>query len=508
MWKQYTFLLLLLGFRLIAVAQVDSLPIEKVYIHFDRPSYSFGDTCRYKAYVIAAPELSLSTVSGVLYVDWLDQDFNVIEQQRLKVTAGVAEGNFAFNHTPSGIYVARAYTRWMRNFDPAFFFKQAFDVAEDSSSHPSTSVSKNNAIHVSFHPEGGRSVQNIPTKLALRTANEFGEGIDVEADVVDESGQIISRLQTTNGGMVAIPYVPGNKKYWLKLPSGDRVAFPAADPEGVVMNINNADTDKLFISFSRSDDFERKDFTLIGFHEGRRCFTSDVILKKNLKQIVVSKRDLPSGIIQLSLFDEKGSLHCERFIFIDNTKKHHIQVAKRIQNDSISLDLKTLGPESNALPISLSASLQYDNPGLTGNTLNTLNTIFPYLLLIADCKTSIILSAERLNVESKQNNADIDLMMLAHDWRRTDWDSKTNKQSKPFKYRPEKGIAIQGTAKDAGSKKPISEGAITLVVDDRYYKGIYTGKTDSIGNFRIEDIDFGDSTVLVWQVQDNQGRTR
>jgi hypothetical protein len=134
--KYHFYLLFLFWNSLIAVGQVDSnyqkmrsfvdninsfnrlLPQEKVYLHFDNTSYFIGETIWFKAYVVN-PEHNLPTgVSGVLYVDLLNQQGCVLQSRKLKIENGQCHGDFRLTDSLfSGFYEIRAYTRYMINFD-------------------------------------------------------------------------------------------------------------------------------------------------------------------------------------------------------------------------------------------------------------------------------------------------------------------------------------------------------------------------------------------------------
>jgi hypothetical protein len=480
-----------------------AFPVEKVYLHFDRSHYQFGDSCWFKAYVVTGPGHQPSNVSGVLYVDWLDRHFNLIEQQKLHVTNGQAEGNFTFSrHVSSGIYIARAYTRWMRNQDAAFFFKRLFNVSEDSPSVSAQPMNMpKNATHVDFFPEGGSLVEGVETRMAVRVSNENGEGADIAGDIIDERGTTINRLETTYGGMAVFPYVPGKGKYSLRLSSGKTFALPAARKTGVVMNVNNSGSENIFVAINATVNNVNRAFTLIGVTANEICYRSNLMLNSTHGEFMISKAALPSGVIQLTLLDNSGSRVCERMIFINNINSNYIELQQNIRGDSLFLDIQQdyAGTHPAFLAMSVAVGFDSSHPKTNRN-----NNIFAYLLLMSESKIPIEIPAEIIGSPSARNTFIVDLVMLTHDFRKTDLTHTVGNSS----FRAEAGLTLRGRAKLANSKKTVGEGVITLVIDDRDYKGIYTAEIDTQGNFRIQDIDYGDSTLLVWQYQDKKGKIR
>ena len=106
---------------------INHYPSEKIYIQFDKPEYTLGDTIWFKAYVFNAASHLLSSRSGLLHVDIATDSNRVVKQYLFAVTSGLSPGNLVLNGKDykSGNYVIRAYTQWMRNFSgDGYFYKQ------------------------------------------------------------------------------------------------------------------------------------------------------------------------------------------------------------------------------------------------------------------------------------------------------------------------------------------------------------------------------------------------
>ncbi|SDD91228.1 hypothetical protein SAMN05216464_10321 [Mucilaginibacter pineti] len=160
----------MLSFSLGAVAQQDSIPIstiiektlkfgatypmEKVYLHTDKPYYAVGDTIWYKAY-LTIEKHQLSGLSGIVYVDLINAQDSVVESQRLPVKNGSANGNITLtgDNYKQGSYRLRAYTNWMRNFDPDYFYDHTINIGNALDNRVNTfitykSTSKKNTVKV------------------------------------------------------------------------------------------------------------------------------------------------------------------------------------------------------------------------------------------------------------------------------------------------------------------------------------------------------------------------
>ena len=104
-------------------------PQEKVYLHLDKPYYAIGDNIWFKAYVTNATTSKLTDISSAVYVELINENDSVKKQIKLPLTAGLGWGDFKLPDTlQEGNYRIRAYTQWMRNAGPDFFFDKTIKI--------------------------------------------------------------------------------------------------------------------------------------------------------------------------------------------------------------------------------------------------------------------------------------------------------------------------------------------------------------------------------------------
>lgn len=109
------------------------MPAEKLYVQFDKPYYSTGDTIWLKAYLFDAAFLSASK-SGLVYLELANDTNKVLMRRMLPVVAGIGDGNMVLDTVdiPEGSYTMKAYTNLMRNFGEDLVFKKSFYVSRSS----------------------------------------------------------------------------------------------------------------------------------------------------------------------------------------------------------------------------------------------------------------------------------------------------------------------------------------------------------------------------------------
>ncbi len=107
------------------------MPIEKVYLQFDKPYYSLGDVMHLRAYLLDADFLTLSVRSGLLYVELDNTDNKSVKRIMVPLATGIGWADIALNERdfPEGSYTLRAYTNWNRNFGEDYIFKKSFYIS-------------------------------------------------------------------------------------------------------------------------------------------------------------------------------------------------------------------------------------------------------------------------------------------------------------------------------------------------------------------------------------------
>ncbi|MGF1922959.1 MAG: carboxypeptidase regulatory-like domain-containing protein, partial [Bacteroidia bacterium] len=123
----------------------DEQPIEKVYLHFDKPYYAVADTMWFKAYVTIEQNLP-SPFSKIVYVEVFNAKDSLVRMVKLPVKNSVAYGNIPLNmqNFKQGNYYVRAYTLWMINFSEDYFFTKNIPIGEAIDKEVLTNISFTN----------------------------------------------------------------------------------------------------------------------------------------------------------------------------------------------------------------------------------------------------------------------------------------------------------------------------------------------------------------------------
>ncbi|WP_316746492.1 carboxypeptidase-like regulatory domain-containing protein [Pedobacter gandavensis] len=177
-------------------------PQEKVHLHLDKPYYAIGDNIWFKAYLYNATTQEPSDISKILYVELINERDSIRQQLKLPVIAGATWGNFALPDTlTAGNYRIRAYTQWMRNTGPEFFFDKTIKIGYSWTN----TVSTNTTYSYSKQDKGEKIDASIIFKD--KDGNPYA-GNEVRYEVqLDSKSTLKGKATTNNQGEISISFL-------------------------------------------------------------------------------------------------------------------------------------------------------------------------------------------------------------------------------------------------------------------------------------------------------------
>src|SRR6185503_11546856 len=123
------------------------VPVEKVYLHFDKPYYAVGDTIWFKAYVTYNLHVP-SPISKIIYVDMIAPHDSLVQAAKLQVRKGVSWGSFILSQYAykKGNYRVVAYTNYMNNNGFSYFFNKEVTIGDEVNNEISAQVALKSAV--------------------------------------------------------------------------------------------------------------------------------------------------------------------------------------------------------------------------------------------------------------------------------------------------------------------------------------------------------------------------
>ncbi|RZL12275.1 MAG: hypothetical protein EOO62_11400, partial [Hymenobacter sp.] len=184
---------------------------EQLFLHLDRPAYVAGEALWFKAYAVDGTYHRPLGMSKVAYVEVLDADQRPVLQAKVALVHAMGQGSLELPaELATGRYVVRAYTNWMKNAGPDFYFQQPITVVNTAASSAAVvpPAQASPAYDVQFFPEGGQLVQNLPGRVAFKVTDQYGRSVAATGTVADARGTALATFQTLKFGMGSFLLTP------------------------------------------------------------------------------------------------------------------------------------------------------------------------------------------------------------------------------------------------------------------------------------------------------------
>ena len=119
----------------------NQLPVEKGYLQTDKPYYSAGENIWYAAYLVDGMTLQSNAASRYVYIELINQSDSVCYRYKIRRDSLGFYGNLPLpSDIPAGDYHLRAYTWWMQNAGPAYFFQKKLTIGNAIDNEIKTTV--------------------------------------------------------------------------------------------------------------------------------------------------------------------------------------------------------------------------------------------------------------------------------------------------------------------------------------------------------------------------------
>ncbi|WNB18491.1 TonB-dependent receptor [Marivirga arenosa] len=475
---------------------------EKVYLHCDKPQYAAGDDLWFKAYITDAINHLPTQVSNTLYVELINSESEIIDSLALFILNGAAQGSFKFSTDLNpGRYRIRAYTEWMRNQQPDFFYRFDFSLINPIKSDDLKKNSKvaynEKGIEASFFPEGGDLIEGIATRVAFKITNSKFSNSELKGVVLNEKGRKITTFKSNALGYGNFFIDPDIEDRYLAVIEKDTFFLPTVKKEGAAVKVIHSKNSDLLHITVQAKNVDIEDGTLV-IHRRGQILLSENSDHKSEMAVRLKKSSLGNGVIHITFFDKNRIPLSERLIFPSpNHSKPQIELTydRKSYETRSKVDLNIFSREKDTVR---SASITI-NP-LSESSYDVYNkNIRNYLLLSSDLKGNIEFPDYYFTGSEKAYNA-LDLLMLTHGWSRFNWTSLLRDKENQIQFLPEKGLKLRGKVADYYNDKTINEFLLGVTIPSIGMINDTLFVNNETGSFQVTDLKLMDSTWIFFQV--------
>lgn len=393
---------------------------EKIHLHYDKQLVKPGETVWFKAYLLSGSQPIVRSTN--LYVDIYSQSGKLLQHTIWPISKANSIGSFTIPKAyRERLVQVKAYTAWMRNFDSSFMYRYQLRML-DSSAIVQTQQVKSTA-GIRFYPEGGSIVADAPVNLAFQITNQFQQPMSGSGWILSSTGDTATSFATEHDGMgkCAFKHILGSvyTAVWTD-ETGARhsTPLPAAANLPAVMHTVVGEAVVRYTVFAK-DKMTRARYHLAAYMHQHLVYRASFSLNGGDAKIAEIPVDaLPSGVLQLTLFDDALTPVAERVVFVHG-KDQEIQAD--IVPEKINIKPRTQNSFTIFLPDTINGSYSLAVTDAIRPSDSSYG-IMSQLLLTADLRGYIHRADWYFRDDYLQKRDQLDLLMLTHGWRKYDWE--------------------------------------------------------------------------------------
>jgi hypothetical protein len=485
----------------------NNYPQEKVFVQTDKTWYFPGETIWMKAWCTldGAP----TYLSRILYVELANANGQVINKKMYKLDSlSSTPANIDLpENMASGNYSINAYTLWMLNF-PGFVYRQNMYVYNMGDYKKSAAQIPAN-IQMHFFPEGGDMIANVKNRVAFKIINRNGMPESVSGYINDNTGKKLLDFATEHDGMGVFEIEPETGKTYtahIAIPTSNAAKFvlPVSKEDGIGLRVENSNPNRLFVLLNLSEKNKEKYklVKVVAQMHHQVVFKADLNISEGQLAAPVSKKNLPPGIMQITLFDAQNNPLAERLAFVEN----YSITAPVLQPDT--LNKKARG--SNLFNFSIEqvqtptlSCLVTSDPGIIKSGMP--DHIASSLLLTGDLKGYVHQPGYYFANKEAKTLQHLDLLLMTHGWRRFEWKKILHNEYAALKYPVESAISFRGTVTKSDSKEPVKDGKVSFIIKGEDSTSILAEAlvTDK-GEFLLDNVNYLKAAKVAYMGTNNK----
>ncbi|MFN5226985.1 MAG: hypothetical protein ACK5CP_10585 [Bacteroidota bacterium] len=481
-------------------------PQEKVFIQMNRQQFTSGEQIWFKGWCTFQQKPSF--LSRLAYVDVVDEQGKVVDKYMYQMDSlGSWYGQIDIPRKwKSGNYTLRGYTAWMLN-QPEYIFHQPFFIyGENEVSRVKTELPK--TLQVKFFPEGGQWIAGVENRMAFVILDEMGLPVNVPLLIKDATGKIVTTAPSIHQGMGVFTLTPEQEVYKAEIQTAGGGAFtyalPPVQPEGIQLTVINNSPARLFVSVQRGNKgAEKIPRVLVMAHmSGKLVYSTFLDFEEGLTTAPILKKNLPPGIMQITILDTLGNPLAERLTFIENYEivKPQLIIEKkqntRRAENSWQLNTDLLNPAAISVMI---------NDAAIDNKMGVENSIASHLLLTSDIKGYVQEPGFYFQNKSPETLQKLDLLMMVHGWRKFTWKQILNNEAPTLRYPIESNLQLKGKVTKSDRTEVIKDGKVSFIIkgeDSTTYliDAILTDK----GEFLVDSVPIRNKATVSYMATNNK----
>jgi hypothetical protein len=355
-------------------------------------------------------------------------------------------------------------------------------------------------LSVAFYPEGGSLVDNVPVKMGYYVTAHGSVPVSIEADILDESGQMMAKTGTFMPGYGLFPFrsEPG-KIFRMVITSnygkGQSFELPVENPDKVALAVTRQQDGYIYAD-------------IISPNEEPRTLAITVTEKFNLvwaatfeagkpARVRIPVKELNPGLQQISVFSQNGDLLASRLVFTPERSQLKLKVTPEVDNNQVRITVQA--EDADGKPVAASLALAVVDKSRVTDSFYHLKD---YFLLNSELKNPIM-ETSVLSDEESDMEMTLDYILISNELKGLSWENVLafGEDRSMAALTASKGVRGQVTTRHgqpAGSAK-------VSILNSRDMQ-MYSTTADENGNFIFPSLNPLDFSDYAFTAADESGR--
>lgn len=431
---------------------------EKVFVQLDRHILISGEELNYNCFVVNASTHKPDSKSRIVYFELSDAANRSVFSWRSNISGSVVSGSVVLPDTlETGAYTLKAYTNWMRNFSPAFYYSTTLLIGRVSDEEYSTyKVAVPTSSVVSAFPEGG--------KLFYGSASNIGVCVKPsqksKIEILNTAKEVVAEVVTSNQGRGLVPFTPQ---------AGQTYSVKASDLLGKVLGeqplvvefygyamLASVNSSAITVRVSASSPVQSDNLKMFVHQRGQLVLSKNVSVNNGVGSCTINVDSVLSGIIDLTLVDKMNNVIAERLVPVMQKNAEPLLALSNSELESNHVvDFSVQAPASIAQNSNVAVSISLKEPELAVNS-----SLSSYLLFASELADSQI-ESDCCDLQQ------LDLMLLTTSLSDYLWNEKRFDTIRTCKYVVEhKGYVMEGKVLSPSTGLPLANELVVLSLAD------------------------------------------
>lgn len=306
-------------------------PPDLVYLQTSKSIYETEEDVWFKGYVLDAQHFTPSGNCKILFLQLIeDKTDKPVWEKKYEIENNFVNGHlFLDNSLAEGTYTLAAYTASSFTNEPKEFYalKKITVVKTITQKTVLAAVPKDSTLIFTTFPEGGKLISGIQSTLAFKAVNSIGLPVEVSG-ILFENDISLLHFKSIHAGMGSFVFTPDiNKKYHIELTepaSREKYSLPQIEHNGKVLQLTENTNETLTFRISQSIGL-KEETVYLRLQVRGVVYKIAIGLLKNALTVKIPLKDVPQGIAEVTLFDDKAMPLAERLVYVNPGKKLYIK---------------------------------------------------------------------------------------------------------------------------------------------------------------------------------------